>query len=535
MSTLDYIVLFVYLAGSICLGVWCMKDSRDADSFMVARGKIGGWIVGLSIFGTYVSSISFLALPGKAVSGNWNYFVFSLSLPFAAWIGASLFVPFYRRLGQVSAYEHMESRFGGWARIYMSVCFMLIQVARVGSVMYLIALVMAQLLEWDMTQIILVLGGLTTLYTCIGGLEGVVLTDALQSLVLILGALLCAIWIPFAMPEGPGQMIDIAMQNEKFSLGSWGFDMTSQTSQETGASTVWVVMLYALATNLQNVAINQSYTQRYLSANSEAEAKKSVWFGSLLYVPVSAGFFFIGTALYCYYTAQPGLLPDDLLAQWEAGQGDKLFPYFIMSSLPGGVRGIMVAAIFAAAMSTISSSLNSSAALTLNDLYKPLVNSQPTESQSMIVLYGSTLFWGAAGTALARLLISQPSALDAWWIMSGVFGGAMLGLFLLGYVSKRAGSRSAAIGVVVGVIVIAWLSISPKTLEIPEWIRAVTPFLAESYALPKGLQNPLDGLLTIVLGTITIVVIGSAAAWLLGDRPGTEAGTSPEDDVESLF
>lgn len=531
MSELDYIILFIYVAGSIGLGVWCMKDSRDADSFMVARGKIGGWIVGLSIFGTYVSSISFLALPGKAVSGNWNSFVFSLSLPFAAWIGASLFVPFYRRLGQVSAYEHMESRFGGWARIYMSVCFMLTQVARVGTVMYLIALVMEPLLGWDVTAIILVLGGLTTLYTCIGGLEGVVLTDALQSLVLILGALLCAIWIPLAMPEGPGQMFDIAMQNDKFSLGSWGFDMTSETSQETGTSTVWVVMLYALATNLQNVAINQSYTQRYLSASSEAEAKKSVWFGSLLYVPVSAGFFFIGTALYCYYMAQPELLPPDLMAQWQDGEGDRLFPHFIMSTLPGGVRGIMVAAILAAAMSTISSSLNSSAALTLNDLYKPLVNSGPTEPQSMIVLYGSTLFWGASGTALGLLLIKQPSALDAWWIMSGVFGGAMLGLFLLGYVSKRAGSRSAAIGVVVGVVVIAWLSVSPMTLEFPEWTRTALPSLPESFSLPKGFRNPLDGLLTIVLGTITIVATGSIVAWLLGDRPHAEVDNLPKEDV----
>ncbi|PQO40486.1 sodium:solute symporter [Bremerella cremea] len=494
MSTLDYIIIVIYMAGTLGLGFWCMKDSRDADSFMVARGKIGGWIVGLSIFGTYVSSISFLALPGKAVVGDWNFFVFSLSLPFAAWIGASLFVPFYRKLGQVSAYEHMESRFGSWARIYMSVCFMLLQVARVGSVMYLIALVMNQLLAWDMITIIVIIGGLTTLYTCIGGLEGVVLTDALQSLVLILGALLSVIWLPFAMPEGPGQMMEIALENNKFSLGSWNaLDWTD--------STVWVVMLYALATNLQNVAINQSYTQRYLSATTEAEAKKSVWFGSLLYVPVSAGFFFIGTALFCYYTAQPGLLPEDLHTAWQEGKGDEIFPYFIMSTLPTGVRGVMVAAILAAAMSTISSSLNSSAALTLSDIFQRLIHPNPTETQSMMVLYGSTVIWGTAGTVLAIAMIDVKSAMDAWWSMSGVISGGMLGLFLLGFFSKRAGTRSAIVGVVVGIVIIGWLTFSP-----------------DLDAIPESLSNPLNGLLTIVLGTIAIVVTGTLFSYVTGDR-----------------
>ncbi|RCS53962.1 sodium:solute symporter [Bremerella cremea] len=507
MSTLDYIIIVVYMAGTLGLGFWCMKDSRDADSFMVARGKIGGWIVGLSIFGTYVSSISFLALPGKAVVGNWNFFVFSLSLPFAAWIGANLFVPFYRKLGQVSAYEHMEARFGSWARIFMSIGFMLLQVARVGSVMYLIALVMQQLLAWDMVTMIIIIGGLTTLYTCIGGLEGVVLTDALQSLVLIVGAVLSVVWLPFAMPEGPGQMFEIAVQNDKFSLGSWNpLDWTD--------STVWVVMLYALVTNLQNVAINQSYTQRYLSATTEAEAKKSVWFGSLLYLPVSAGFFFIGTGLYCYYTAQPDLLPSDLMTAWKEGKGDNIFPYFIMNTFPTGVRGVMVAAILAAAMSTISSSLNSSAALTLSDIYQRLIHPHPTEKQSMLVLYLSTVIWGAAGTGLAIAMIDVKSVMDAWWEMSGVITGAMLGLFLLGFFSKRAGTLSALVSVVVGIVLIAWLTFSPSLEGLPTWFR-----------------NPLNSLMTTVLGTLAIVLTGILFSGLTGDRRHTPITpeTNPTD------
>ncbi|WP_233214544.1 sodium:solute symporter family transporter [Rhodopirellula bahusiensis] len=456
---------------------------------MVARGRLGGWVVGLSIFGTYVSSISFLAIPGKALVGNWNSFVFSLSLPFIAWFGAKLFVPFYRRHGHVSAYEHMEQRFGTWARLYMSTCFMLLQVARVGSVMYLIAVVMQQLLMWDMVTIIIVTGVVTTAYTCIGGLEGVVLTDALQSAVLIAGAVLCAIWIPFCMPEGPKQLIEIAMADDKFSLGSYSLDATE--------STVWVVMLYALTINLQNVAINQSYTQRYLSAQSVSEAKKSVWFGSLLYVPVSACFFFIGTALYAYYTAQPELLPEDLAAEWQAGKGDSVFPFFIMSALPTGVRGVMLAAILAAAMSTVSSSLNSSAALTLTDFYQRLVDREPTESRAMKVLYGGTIIWGVAGTALALAMIRVKSVLDVWWEMSGVLSGGMLGLFLLGFLSRRISNQAALFGVIVGVPVIGWLTFSSGATSVPEI-----------------LQNPLHPFLTVFLGTVAITLTGFVATML---------------------
>ncbi|MEM6692176.1 MAG: sodium:solute symporter [Planctomycetota bacterium] len=502
MSKLDYAVLLAYLIGTVGMGLWCMRRSTDSDSFMVARGRLGGWIVGLSIFGTYVSSISFLAIPGKAVVGNWNSFVFSLSLPMAAWLGAVWFVPFYRQSGHVSAYAHMEDRFGTWARMYMSVCFMLLQVARVGSVMYLIAVVMQRILMWDMVTIIVVTGVVTTLYTCIGGLEGVVLADAMQSIVLIAGAVLSAIWIPFCMPEGPNQLFEMASEASKFSLGSFGPALNEPT--------VWVVMVYALTVNLQNVAINQSYTQRYLSAKSDREAKKSVWFGSLLYIPVSACFFFIGTALWGYYVSKPSLLPDDLTREIATGKGDAVFPFFIMTALPTGIRGVLLAAILAAAMSTVSSSLNSSATLTLSDLYCRLLKREPTERQAMKVLYGGTLFWGIAGTLLAIAMIRVKSVLDAWWEMSGVISGGMLGLFLLGIVSKRITNHAAGIGVIVGVAIISWLTFSPKLDQ-----------------LPGSLQNPMHSFLTVFLGTFAITVAGFIASALI-HKPEPQEGSRSE-------
>lgn len=489
----DLAVLVGYLAGVVAFGSWFVLRSRSTEGFMAAGRSMPGWVVGLSIFGTYVSSISFLALPGKAFAGNWSPFAFSLSLPIAAVVATRWFVPFYRASGAISAYDHLERRFGTWARAYAAVCYLLTQVARMGSVMYLLALPLCHLLGWDIRLVILAVGALTTLYTCLGGIEGVIWTDAVQSLVLIAGALVCAAIIPFDMPEGPGQLFRIAAEHGKFSLGSLGAGL--------GEATFWVVLAYGLFMNLQNFGIDQSYVQRYLAARSRREAGKSVWLGALLYVPVSAFFFFIGTALFAYYTARPEQLPAGLWAEAAAGKGDNVFPYFIVERLPAGVTGLLIAAILSAAMSTLSSSLNCSATLTLTDFYKRFARPRAGERESMIVLYGATLCWGAIGAGTALAMIRVASALDAWWQLSGIFSGGMLGLFLLGMISRRAKNAEAAAGVTIGVLVILWMTLSPRW----DW-------------LPERLRSHVDNLLVVVVGTLAILLVGLLLARLRGWR-----------------
>ncbi|MCX6356589.1 MAG: sodium:solute symporter, partial [Candidatus Aureabacteria bacterium] len=329
---IDLIVLSAYMAGVVAYGCYFLRRSRTTAAFTTAGGTLPAWIVGLSIFGTYVSSISFLALPGKAYASNWNPFVFSLSLPVAAWVGARYFVPFYRACGEVSAYAHLERRFGALARVYAVLCYLLTQMARVGSIMYLLALPLHQLLGWEMRSIILLTGGLVTLYTLLGGIEGVIYTDVVQSIILIAGALVCVILIPARIPGGPARLFSIAMEQHKFSFGSFSPDLVH--------STFWVVLLYGLIMNIQNFGVDQSYVQRYLTAKSEAQARRSVWISAMLYIPVSAFFFFIGTALFALYTARPDTLPPLLQAEVAAGTGDTVFPYFIVHELPAGMAGL---------------------------------------------------------------------------------------------------------------------------------------------------------------------------------------------------
>jgi len=496
----DIVVLVLYLMGVVGLGVWFFRKSRNPEGYMAASRSMPGWVVGLSIFGTYVSSISFLALPGKAFSSDWNALAFSFSLPIAAWVATIWFVPYYRKGDAVSAYQHLEQRFGVWARTYAATCYLLTQIARMGSVMYLLALPLHQLLGWNVPALILVTGGLTTLYTLLGGIEGVIWTDALQSLVLAAGAIACAIILPFSMPDGASQMLEIATSEDKFSLGSMGLSLSQPT--------FWVVLIYGMFINLQNFGIDQSYVQRYIAAKSDRDARKSVWIGALVYVPISIIFLWIGTALYSYYAAQPELLPESLQAEIAEGKGDGVFPYFIVDGLPTGISGLLVAAIFAAAMSTLSTSLNGAATLTLTDYYRRFIRPQASERESMVVLYLSTMTWGVIGTTTAIAMIEVQSILDAWWQLAGIFSGGMLGLFLLGMISRKAGNTAAIVGVVCGVIVILWMTLSNTDMWPKTWSTVASPF---------------NNYLVIVFGTTTILLVG----WLLASFLGRS--TLPKD------
>jgi len=534
LRTIDLIVLLAYMGGVFGLGCWFARKSGTTQEFMAAGRSLPGWAVGLSIFGTYVSSIGFLGNTGKAYGGTWNSWVFGLSLPIAALIAVRYFVPLYRSSDAISAYSHLERRFGPWARMYALVLYLLSQLARIGSILYLVSLALAPLTGWEMTTIVLVTGALVTIYTLLGGIEAVIWTDVVQSIVLVGGALLCVIVMLIEMPGGPDQLFQIAAENDKFSLG--GFSVAPETFTAPDP-TFWMVLVYALFINLKNFGIDQSFVQRYVTAKSDRDAKQSVWLGTLLFPVVSALFFFMGTGLFSLYQATPELrdevrrqaatdqLADEGIAVTEAAISqraltlddsqfaDKVLPHFIVRKLPIGIAGLLIAAVFAAAMSSVDTSLNSSATLVLCDVYERYINPETTERQSMLVLYGATLVFGVAGTsvAVALALANIESALDVWWILEGIFTGGMLGLFLLGLLSRRAGNPQAIFAAVAGLLIIAWMALSQQDFWPESW---------------SGFANPLHSFMTIVIGTTSIVLIGMLAGLLTagGQTPSATVG-----------
>jgi SSS family solute:Na+ symporter len=266
LRLVDVIVLFVYLTGIVAFGSWFVRKSRSRRQFMAAGGALPAWAVGLSIFGTYVSSNSFVGAPGQSFRGNWNFFVFGLSLFPAAWIATRWFVPFYRTKGYISAYEHLEERFGPWARVYAVVIFLLLHITRSGTIMFGVSLAMSVLTGWPIKTIIIVAGIAVTLYTVLGGIEAVIWTDVVQSLILIGGLVLVSLLLLFTIDGGPSQLFATAAAHHKFSWGSWSLT-------DYAHSTVWVVFLYGMGVNLTRFGIDQTFIQRYHAAKSEAAAR----------------------------------------------------------------------------------------------------------------------------------------------------------------------------------------------------------------------------------------------------------------------
>jgi len=482
LPTLDIVVFLIITFGNVLFGASFFFKNRTSAQFTSGGGNLPAWVVGMSIFATFVSSISFLALPGNAYTSNWNALVFSFSIPVASIMAVKFFVPLYRGIGSISAYNYLETRFGSWARIYASICYLLTQLMRMGAILLLLALPLNALFGWNIGTIIILTGIAVTFYSMMGGIRAVVWTDAIQGIVLIGGAIACALALTFSMPEGPSQIFEIATRDDKFSLGSFGASLST--------STFWVILVYGLFINLQNFGIDQNFVQRYMATSTDKKAKSSALFGSLLYVPVSIIFFYIGTALYAYYTAQPDLLPENLR---QPGMGDKIFPHFIVHGLPKGVTGLLIAAIFAAGMSTISTSLNSTATIILSDYYLRYINKSAGNRASMMVLYGSSVVVGSLGVIIALSLIGVTSVLDAWWSLASIFSGGMLGLFLLAFLSRKVRKIDAVIGVIAGVLVIVWLSLSPLYFKSGNLLAFKSPFHSN---------------LTIVIGTLVIFLVG---------------------------
>jgi len=340
--------------------------------------------------------------------------------------------------------------------------------------------------------LIIVTGLIVIVYTLFGGMEAVIWTDVMQSIVFIVGALACVVVIFIGMPHGPGQVFQIAGEHDKFALGSYRLALNEPT--------FWVVLLYGFSMNLQNFGIDQNHVQRYQTTKTVEAAKRSLWLGALLYLPVSAVFFFIGTGLFAFYTARPELLPAEV-----AAKPDSVFPHFIVKQLPAGLTGLVIAAVFAAAQSTLSSSINCSATLVLCDFYKRHFRPQATERQAMRVLWGTSLVVGLLGTGMALAMMRIQSALDAWWSLAGIFSGGMLGLFLLGLISRRAGNAAAATGVPLGVTLIFWMTFSPK------WSGALAAW-----------RSPFHSFLITVFGTLAILLVGLLVSRFTR-RPGVNA------------
>ncbi|MCH8136681.1 MAG: sodium:solute symporter, partial [Proteobacteria bacterium] len=415
---LDYLVLVGYLTILVFMGFYFAKRNTSTSDFFLAGHRIPWWAATLSIFSTQLSAVTFMAIPAKAFGFNWLSILVNLGIILVAPLTVFCFLPFYRRLNVTSIYEYLEKRFGPAMRVYGSISFTILQIAKMGIFLLLPSLALSTVTGVNLYLCITVMGLLCIVYTVLGGIEAVVWTDVLQSIVLLGGGLLCIGLIFSAENFNFSRMWNLAISENKFDI----FTMTGGIKSDV----FWVWIIGGFFIQLVPFTSDQVPMQRLLATSSERSAAKAVWAHAAIVVPASLLFFGLGTALFIFYHSRPELLP-------PADQNDIIVPWFIATQLPMGLAGLVIAGVFAATMSTVDSGMHSIATSLVTDVYSKL--RPDTNDKALLKLARTiTIIAGVLGT-LSAFLVSTQDAKSLWdliLLFMALFGSSLAGVFLLG-------------------------------------------------------------------------------------------------------
>lgn len=438
----NILTIVLYLLLLVGIGVYVSSRNKSTDDFFRGGQRIPWWAAGCSIFATMLSSLTFMSVPAKTYATDWLYFLINMSIIALAPFIIYFILPFFRRIDATSAYQYLELRFNLTARLFASLSYILFQIGRMAIVMYLPALALSAVTPLSIEMSIPIMGGLSIIYCTLGGVEAVIWTDTLQTFVLLGGALLSFFLIVFSPEVGLGTYLDLATSNEKFRLIDWSWDYRG--------TALWVIILGGLGQTLIPYSSDQGVVQRYMSVSDMGKAKKSIWTNAILSFFATLLFFSLGTALYVFYLKHPAKLDPSF-------QTDAVFPLFIARQLPTGLAGLVIAGIFAAAQSTVSTSMNSIATVCTTDFARRF-NWRDSEKDYLKLARILTVLFGLLGTGFALMIAYADikSLWDSFLGILGLFGGAMCGLFMLGIFSQKANGRGAVIGAVGGAICL-WL------------------------------------------------------------------------------
>jgi len=431
----DILVIVIYFLLISGLGYYYSKRQKNTEDFFRGGQRIPFWAAGISIFGTALSPITFMAIPAKTYSTDWSYFLLNMSIFLSLPLVILLFIPYYRQKKLNTPYEYLEIRFSSIIRLLGSCCFILYQIGRIGVILFLPSIALNLVTGVDIFLCIALMGGVSLIYTLMGGIEAVIWTDVVQVFVLMGGVSLSLILIIIDTENGFSGIIEQAKIYGKFNA----FDLTFSLKEPT----VWVMLFGGFFINLTTYGTDHTMVQRYMVTPTQKEAQKSLWIGALLTIPATFIFFFMGTALFVFYRVNPSALNNNFI------NNDAIFPWYIVSQLPSGVSGILIAAIFAAAMSSLSSSMNSGAASFSADIYDRygfVWNKDPLKMARW-----TTLCIGMMGILFALFMATADikSLWDQFNKILGLIFGSLGGVFMLGLLTKKANTKGVLIGIVV--------------------------------------------------------------------------------------
>ena len=478
----NLLALGIYPLVMLSIGFHFARRKRTADEFFRGGHRIPPWAAGLSIYATMLSSITFMAIPAKAYATDWGFFLNYFSILLLAPIVIAVYLPFFRQLDVVSAYEYLERRFNLAVRLFGSASFIIFQVARTGIVLFLPALALSTVSNLDIRVCIIGMGVLTVLLTVFGGMEAVVWTDVAQSIILLAAAGLSLAILLHGIDGGLAGLVSSARAEGKFfSRVPWSWDLTIATG--------WVIFVGQLFTNLISYTSNQEVVQRYLTTRDEGKAARAIWINAWVSLPSGVLFFAVGTALYVYYKQHPGAL-DPAMARTDA-----IFPFFMVREMPPGVAGFVVAGIFAAAQPT--SGLNSAATAFVTDFYRRFAGDRGDDRAAVRVGRVVTVVVGALGVTVALTMVHYPVE-SLWELFLNVLGlttGVLAGLFALGMLTRRATGAGAVLGLLVTGVVLWFVARRTALYPLMYGVVSVVTCFASGYALSIfGRRKPLEGL-----------------------------------------
>ena len=499
---LDIVTLAVYLVGIAAMGLYFARKNTSTEEYFVGGRSFAGWVIGLSMVGTSISSVTFLAYPGDAYKTAWLRYVPNFMLPVGVLIASYVFLPFFRRGRLTSAYEYLESRFGPSVRVYAGASFLLAQLVRISVILYLVSLLMHEvtgLAPW----VCIVIGGVfVALYTIAGGIDAVIWTDVIQTIVLVVGGVICLIVIIAKLPGGLGQIFSVAMDHGKFGfseLGTdgrlrpvgWGFSLQHKT--------VMMLLFLGLTNWLTEYSGGQNVVQRYVAARSTREARKAMWICVSASLPIWAFYMFLGTALYVFFHVFPTDEAARMLSGAKDTKAEQILPYFIMNHLPRGVTGLVIAAALAAAMSSLDSSINAISTIGIVDIYRRHIRKGRDDGHYLTVARifatAAAAFMIAGAVILSKM--QTKTLQDTGTILVSLVGGGLLGIYLLGFLTNIGDARAIWCGIVCTTAFTAWT------------------ILVKNHLLPAWLSAPFDLYYTTFIGNILMFLVGFLAAALL--------------------
>lgn len=430
---IDITIVVISVLFTIGAGVYFARRQKSSTHYFAGSGNIPAWAIGISIFATLISSVTFLAYPAAAYKSNWILLVQGLMVPVVLLGLIWLIVPLFRKVIKLSTYEYFERRFGLFARMYTSVAFILTHFSKMGTVLYLVSLALASLTGFPVVWFIVTLGIVIILLTLLGGIEAVIWMDVIQGILLVGGGLLCVGILLFRPEGGPAYMVSEALTMKKIDFGPYNFSLAELT--------FWVMVINGAFYALQKYGTDQTIVQRYLTAKNDKAAKKAAYIGVLMSVPVWTLFMFIGALLFVFYNSGSAVLPEGMKA-------DQVFPYFIGTQLPVGAVGLVLAALVAAAVSSLDSDMNCLAAIGVADFYQRF-RKNTTDKQKLNMGRWLVFASGVAMTFVALLYAAWDGegVLGVVFELYAIFSAGIVGIFLLGLFSSRANRQGLNIGI----------------------------------------------------------------------------------------